>query len=86
VEKALQEAESLRGKSYFDDERVPGGVELKELPSGLSKAPVQMIWLDKGGLVENLMFVSGQAAMHQHPDDALEVRTGWAIVGGEIQK
>jgi hypothetical protein len=52
---------------------------LEDFPSGVSKAPVSVTWLDVGKS-QDLLFYGGIVALHQHPDGALEARTGWAVV------
>jgi hypothetical protein len=56
-----------------------GGIDLKHFPIGLSKAPVHVIWEDVEK-EEDLVFYGGLFTRHQHPDGALEVRTGWGVV------
>jgi hypothetical protein len=73
IEKALKECQD-RGKNF-----VGGGIKLEKMPSGMSKAPVHVIWLDVKK-EEDLEFYGGLATLYQHPDGALEVRSGWAIV------
>jgi hypothetical protein len=55
------------------------GVQLDEFPPGLSSAPVTAVFSD-AGISLKLPFYGGLFAIHQHPDGALEVRTGWAVV------
>lgn len=55
------------------------GVKLDDLPSGLSEAPVHVIWLNDGS-EQDLFFYGGLVVTYQHPDGALEVRTGWGVV------
>jgi hypothetical protein len=57
----------------------PHGVELWRIPGGLANAPVVMKWLDVEK-TQSLKFHAGIFAIHQHPDGALEPRTGWAVV------
>jgi hypothetical protein len=58
---------------------ITGGCQLNDFPLGLSRAPVRMKWLDVGK-EQDLLFYGGIFAVHQHPDGALEPRTGWAVV------
>jgi hypothetical protein len=81
VEKALElakEAERLgmdaEGKPWLNY-----GIELVEFPAGLSKAPVHVQWLDVNK-EQDLLFYGGVLALHQHPDGAVEARTGWGVV------
>jgi hypothetical protein len=47
----------------------------------MASAPLVMAWDDgKEPVTEDYMFYGGLAVMYQHPDGALEVRTGWGIV------
>jgi hypothetical protein len=55
------------------------GMRLSAFPPGLSSAPVHVIWLDVQ-MEQDLKFYGGVFAVHQHPDGALEARTGWAVV------
>ena len=55
-------------------------LQLKQIPSGMARAPVRMEWDMGEPAVEDYEFYGGLAAMHQHADGALEVRTGWAVV------
>lgn len=55
------------------------GIDLDSFPAGPSKAPVSVEWLDVGKH-QDLFFYGGIFAIHQHPDGALEARTGWAVV------
>lgn len=55
-----------------------GGIDLKDFPTGLSAAPVRIVWVDVKK-TQDVKFYGGMFAMHQHPDGALEVRTGWAV-------
>jgi hypothetical protein len=45
-------------------------------------APVKVEYLDVGKTQE-VKFCAGIFAIHQHPDGALEPRTGWAVVENE---
>jgi hypothetical protein len=63
----------------MDRLRGVGAIKLKDFPSGLSQAPVHVCWMD-ANIEEDLEFYGGLFALHQHPDGALEVRTGWAVV------
>jgi hypothetical protein len=71
--------EQKKKKRFHDEDAVFGGVDLDHLPTGLSKAPVTVIWKDVG-ITEELAFYSGLTTMYQHEDGALEVRTGWAVI------
>jgi hypothetical protein len=55
------------------------GMKLEWIPSGLTSAPVVMKWAT-GEPDQNLQFHAGIFALHQHPDGALEPRTGWVVV------
>jgi hypothetical protein len=81
VQKALNlamEASKL-GFCAHSKEWFNSGIALKAFPAGLSKAPVHVTWLDVG-IQQDLFFCGGVFAVHQHPDGALEARTGWAVV------
>ncbi|KAA6392672.1 MAG: hypothetical protein EZS28_011799 [Streblomastix strix] len=73
VEGALKESQQDGGRGY------PYGIELREFPSGLSKAPVEYENLETGEKM-NLTFYGGIVATYQHSDGALEARSGWAVV------
>jgi hypothetical protein len=64
---------------------VAWGIDLKQMPSGLSKAPVKITWMDVGK-EQKVMFYGGMTAMYQHSDRSLEVRTGWAVVEPTIME
>jgi hypothetical protein len=53
-------------------------VKLREFPAGLARAPVHIVWDDESE--QDVLFMGGLTAVHQHPDGALEVRTGWGVV------
>jgi hypothetical protein len=55
-----------------------GGVNLDSFPTGLASAPVHITWVDVGK-EQDVRFYGGLFALHQHPDGAIEVRTGWAV-------
>jgi hypothetical protein len=55
------------------------GVSLRAIPTGMASAPVIVEWPDVGKM-QDLKFYAGIFAIHQHPDGALEPRTGWAVV------
>jgi hypothetical protein len=55
------------------------GIELADIPTGMLKAPVHVKWIDVGK-ESDLEFCGGIFAIHQHPDGALEPRTGWVVV------
>jgi hypothetical protein len=38
-----------------------------------------MKWYD-AGKTQDLVFYGGLFAVHQHPDGAMEARTGWAVI------
>jgi hypothetical protein len=54
------------------------GIDIGEFPVGISMVPIDFTWLDVNK-VEDLEFHGGLFVIHQHPDGALEVRTGWAV-------
>jgi hypothetical protein len=61
------------------DGLITGGYFLTDFPSGISRVDVAMDWEDVGKH-QDLLFCGGIFAIHQHPDGALEPRTGWAVV------
>jgi hypothetical protein len=62
------------------------GLNMEEIPTGLSQAPVTFKNLHSGRKWP-LRFLAGPATMHQSPaDGALEVRCGWAIVETAAKK
>jgi hypothetical protein len=91
VEKALELASGAQrlgfgGRGDDDDGKwLLYGIKLESFPSSLSKAPVAVTWLDVGKK-QDVLFYGGIFAMHQHPDGALEVRTGWAVVDAVAAK
>jgi hypothetical protein len=83
VEEALREAlrryDGSTDEEYEDYEQSRiFGIRLDDFPSGLASAPVRFCW--GNGKEQKLLFYGGLFAMHQHPDGALEPRTGWAVV------
>lgn len=76
VNKALQN--SMTKQKSWEDQFI-AGVPLNDLPSGLSKASVQMKWLNDNSEQE-LLFYGGLVATYQHLDGALEIRSGWGVV------
>jgi hypothetical protein len=67
------------GEAKVEGKVILDGIRLSGIPSGIVSAPVHMEWLDVN-LEQNLEFYGGIFALHQHPDGALEPRTGWAVV------
>jgi hypothetical protein len=59
-------------------EGIPKGIPPNDFPQGISRVPVKVTWED-AGLTQELLFHAGVFAIHQHPDGALEPRTGWAV-------
>jgi hypothetical protein len=78
VDKALKVVGDAAAGDSWD---TPGGIgiDLCDIPSGVESCPVLMKWLDIGRK-EKLEFYAGLVSMHQHPDGALEVKSGWAII------
>jgi hypothetical protein len=79
LKNAVQLVESGGGKESWQATAPIGGVRIKDIPSGMVKAPVRVNWIDAGRETV-LDFCAGIFALHQHPDGALEPRTGWAVV------
>jgi hypothetical protein len=91
VEAALQRAQEVAWEEEDDGEvetvEKPGeekvewsyGVDVSQFPSGISSAPVLAHWFD-AGIEQDLVFYGGLFAVHQHPDGAMEARTGWAVI------
>jgi hypothetical protein len=75
IDQILQDAASNPSGWYRG---VPGGVRFDTFPQGISKVPVTVKWED-ADLTQELQFRAGVFAIHQHPDGALEPRTGWAV-------
>jgi hypothetical protein len=77
---AYEEDYEVEDQEALDGTRALGdGMDLSEFPPGLSSAPVHVIWADVKE-EQDLKFYGGVFALHQHPDGALEARTGWAVV------
>ena len=55
-----------------------GGVDLSNIPTGLATAPVKLVDVRTNKIIE-VKVLGGLATMHQAPDGALEVRSGWAV-------
>ncbi|KAA6385715.1 MAG: hypothetical protein EZS28_018757 [Streblomastix strix] len=75
VENALKSSQNIEG---FQQKFIQG-IELNEIPGGLSKVPVIFEWIDTGEKQE-LEFYGGIAVTYQHADGGLEARSGWAVV------
>jgi hypothetical protein len=73
------EAARRIGEAKVEEEAIVSGIYLSWIPTGMVSAPVHMKWLDVGR-TQNLGFYGGLFALHQHPDGALEPRTGWVVV------
>lgn len=72
--------EALRKEEIMPRGQVPNfvtGMQLKDIPSGLSRAPVEIKWRDgQKPPKENVHFYAGLVSIHQHPDGSLEVIPG----------
>jgi hypothetical protein len=81
VEAAMAKAMDDNGKQSEECDGVGlhFGVELHQIPPGLSMAPVTAYFSD-ADVSQKFLFYGGLFAIHQHPDGALEVRTGWVVV------
>jgi hypothetical protein len=82
LEGAMNDARAAHGSCPWRDgssDHIEIGVDLRNFPPGLSSAPVFVQWSDVD-MGQNLTFYGGIFALHQHPDGALEPRTGWAVV------
>jgi hypothetical protein len=77
---ALAKAVKAGHGGWFGEGGTIYGMDLDSFPLGINRAPVKVLWLGVGK-EEELSFCGGLAAIHQHKDGALEVRTGWAVVG-----
>jgi hypothetical protein len=62
-------------------EKYARGLKLDEIPGSISNAPVTFIDIPTGQRVA-LTFYSGLTSIHQDPDGALSVRSGWAVIHG----
>jgi hypothetical protein len=74
--------EKLTGeRGRWGDEMENGeGLKLDEIPSGLSKAPVNYVDVPSRKTYP-MEFYGGLVSLHQDPDSkALKVKTGWAVV------
>jgi hypothetical protein len=84
-----EETYEMDDKEELEDRRaLADGMDLSEFPPGLSSAPVCVKRADVG-MEQDVRFYGGVFAVHQHPDGALEARTGWAVVeepGGKKKK
>jgi hypothetical protein len=84
---ALADALSAMSRSphCLPNVQIEYGVNIEDFPPGLASAPVKMMWEDVGKF-QDLTFYGGIFALHQHPDGALEPRTGWAVVDSSAVK
>ncbi|KAA6373616.1 MAG: hypothetical protein EZS28_030856, partial [Streblomastix strix] len=73
VIEALKKSQSQEEYSY------KRGINMYDIPSGLSKAPVKITWSGKSEQ-QDLVFYGGITAAYQNVDGSLECRTGWAVV------
>jgi hypothetical protein len=84
VEEVLRAADNANWQDK-DPHWIYGAIQLDHFPTGLSSAPVHIRW-DDVGIDQDVLFYGGMFAMHQHPDGALEVRTGWAVAEVKPEK
>jgi hypothetical protein len=84
VDAAMEEAHELatRKNSVCHEKWFVSGVKLAQFPPGLAAAPVLAKWPNAPD--QDMKYYGGVFAIHQHPDGALEPRSGWAVV--EVRK
>lgn len=69
----------VRGDGFGSPNGCSYGLELKNIPPGLSRAPFTYKDLSTGKKY-SMAFMSGVTSLVQHPDGALEPVMGWAVL------